>query len=520
MKHSLLKTALIALGLSSAATAATYDLPFKGESFSDSEKLYTFDHAETTSQLYAFDISSRRYNTSAKRWEGYPGNISSNSRKNADSYIYNKPVYAMRSGKVISCWRNAPNNPRPKRSGDSNTTKPWLHADYRAGLIPGGGNMLWVEHSDGTRALYAHFVPGSVSSSLCPHSASVFPKKPTGGVSYTNVPAAQQATIVKGQYLGRVGNSGNSTGPHLHVHLQDGSGAGQVIKFNRGISAPLNHNSRYGSWSRFAGATIPGGNRLVWAPRTVRSQYVRHGFGSAGYQALFTHLSDSGYKPTWLDGYSVNDKVYYNMVWKPANISWRSYHGRTSSSYQSAFNSATAAGYVPVHVDSHLTSSGPRFSVIFEKKSKQFLARHNVSYSSHMAAMNQAKSLGLSPVSVSVVNDNNQLRYTTLYDKTYRGPWTIKSQLTSAGYQSQYTSQAADGKRPTYLNSYVRNGNVYYTAVFAKYPTRKTIGRHGATGSAFQSYFNTYTAQNYMTDIVAGIDGYSAHRFAGIWTKP
>ncbi len=511
---------LAIVGFVSSASAALHNMPFKGENFSDHEKLYTRDHAVTTSQKHGYDISARRYDFNNERWTSVNGTVDSYNANptNNKKVVYNKKIYAMRGGKVIGCWRNAPENPRPKLSGDSSVTKPWLHSKFKQGYIPGGGNMLWIEHSDGTRMLYAHMRPGTISSNLCPHNEQYYPSL-NSRVSYTDVPESQQVDIKKGQYLGRVGNTGNSTGPHLHIHLQNSSGVGQKISFSRGISSPISDNNPYGTWTRFAGSTIPSGSRLLWAPRTVGSQYVRHGFGSAGFQAMFTHLADSGFKMSWLDGYSVQEKVFYNMVWKPANIQWKAYAGRTSGNYQTVFNQAISDGYVPVHVDSHSTKYGPRFSAIFEKKNLATLAKHNVSYATHINAMNQAKSLGMSPVSVSVVSSGGERKYTTLYHKKSIGPWTISSQLTSPQYQNKVTEQKALGKRPVYLNAYVHNGVVNYTAIFAKYPSATWQARHGATSAAFQNYFNTYTAQGFKTDVVAGIDDYSVHRFGGIWSK-
>jgi WD40 repeat protein len=59
----------------------------------------------------------------------------------------------------------------------------------------GGGNSLVILHGN-CRVLYAHFKDGTVD-----------PK-----VAYPGAPVAA------GQFLGRMGNSGSSSGPHLHIH--------------------------------------------------------------------------------------------------------------------------------------------------------------------------------------------------------------------------------------------------------------------------------------------------------------
>lgn len=60
-----------------------------------------------------------------------------------------------------------------------------------------GWNAVYVTHSDGSYAWYGHLKSGSLTS------------KPVG------------STVAIGEYLGVVGSSGNSTGPHLHFETYD-----------------------------------------------------------------------------------------------------------------------------------------------------------------------------------------------------------------------------------------------------------------------------------------------------------
>lgn len=70
------------------------------------------------------------------------------------------------------------------RSCDFNTTTPW--------------NAVYVQHSDGSVALYGHMKNGSTTS------------KNVGDM------------VAEGEYLGIVGSSGVSTGPHLHFEVYEG----------------------------------------------------------------------------------------------------------------------------------------------------------------------------------------------------------------------------------------------------------------------------------------------------------
>ena len=78
------------------------------------------------------------------------------------------------------------------------------------------GNYVAIE-SDGATIYLAHLMKGS----LCVKSGE---------------------HICKGQMLGRVGNSGNTTEPHLHIHAEEGSYPGH---FSGKRSIPMRFNGRF-----------------------------------------------------------------------------------------------------------------------------------------------------------------------------------------------------------------------------------------------------------------------------------
>ncbi|WP_210330442.1 hypothetical protein [Aliikangiella sp. G2MR2-5] len=564
MNYSILKccaklvsgTAL-AISAFSAQADYLYDFPFKGQNFSDYEKLYTFKHADSTSQKHGFDISGKRFNFGTGKWTSLKGNVDED--KNENRVIYEKSIYAMRSGTVVGCWRSAPENPRVKNGSDylkdeqgeyilddegnkiSSPERLWIHPrlrDVANRTIPKAGNHLLIKHADNSYALYAHMVPGSIPYKFCPRTESNYDELGLSSIPGSDYPditgisptRSYTLTVNKGDKIGEVGNSGNSTGPHLHVHVAEGEVGGNTgipIKFRRGIAAKYESSKKHPSWVSFAGKEVKTSwsgtdstATLIWPARSLGSQYVRHGFNSDGYSGLFKHLVDSGFKIDWFDGFTVGNTTRYNMIWKPVNIGWRHYSRKTSSGYQSVFNKAVDDGYVPTHVESYNTPYGVRYSAIFEKKSTGFLARHNISYNEHMNTYNQAKNLGMSPTSISVVSVNGERRYTVLYQKRNIGSWSIRSQMTSSQYNTTFADMKANNKFPVYLNSYVHNGTVYYTAVFASKPESNYVGaKHGLTASGFQSYFNYYSGYGYLTKLITGIDGYNYTHYAGVWRK-
>lgn len=72
--------------------------------------------------------------------------------------------------------------------------------DRNCGFGSGNWNAVYVRHADNSVAWYGHMKNGSLTA------------KPVG------------ATVAAGEYLGVVGSSGNSTGPHLHFEIYSATG--------------------------------------------------------------------------------------------------------------------------------------------------------------------------------------------------------------------------------------------------------------------------------------------------------
>jgi hypothetical protein len=99
---------------------------------------------------------------------------------NEQYYCFGMPVYAPAAGTVLRAENGVEDNLPGRANPDQ--------------LL---GNYVVIEHAEGEYSLLAHLKKGSL---------------------LVNV----GEKVKRGQIVGQVGNSGNSTGPHLHYQLQDG----------------------------------------------------------------------------------------------------------------------------------------------------------------------------------------------------------------------------------------------------------------------------------------------------------
>jgi murein DD-endopeptidase MepM/ murein hydrolase activator NlpD len=76
------------------------------------------------------------------------------------------------------------------------------------------GNSLWIQHQDGTVGTYSHM--------------------PLGGIG-----PALDDVVRRGEFIGIVGTTGNSSGPHLHWESRESLQGGSRLELFQAMSSPL-----------------------------------------------------------------------------------------------------------------------------------------------------------------------------------------------------------------------------------------------------------------------------------------
>jgi hypothetical protein len=130
-----------------------------------------------------------------------------------DYYAYNLPVLAPAAGAVVEAFDGDPDMPPGKLGG---------------GTTPSGNHVV-IEVAPGEFLWLCHLRPGSLL-------------------------VRKGDRVTEGQPLGRVGNSGNTSEPHVHAHLQDSTD--DVI--GEGIPLEFHHYKTAGG--RFVARGIPTGH--------------------------------------------------------------------------------------------------------------------------------------------------------------------------------------------------------------------------------------------------------------------
>ena len=152
-------------------------LPFEGIWYVAAEHGFLDPHKRFLAEAYAYDFLQIGPNGRSYQREG---------AQNSDYFAYGKKVLAAQAGTVVYVRTDITDN----EPGDPNLNTP-------------GGNVVIIDHGGGHFGYYAHLKPRTISVKV--------------------------GTKVKaGDPLGEVGNSGDSTEPHLHFHVMNAANPDQA----------------------------------------------------------------------------------------------------------------------------------------------------------------------------------------------------------------------------------------------------------------------------------------------------
>ncbi|MEZ4587109.1 MAG: M23 family metallopeptidase [Gemmatimonadales bacterium] len=209
------------LRLAGPASGAVLDFPLRGLWYVYAGPDMHAHHRWAAAQEFAFDLvvlgpDGRTY--------------SGDGRRSSDYHAYGRPVLAAGDGEVAEVATSAVEDEgRFRQEGESADDFRQRSARAETALLQSdkkaaAGNYVIIRHEDGLYSGYMHLQGGSVT-------------------------VAKGDRVSRGQMIGRVGQTGNSTEPHLHFHVTDAPdplyARGIPVRFRDAEAVPSGYTDRF-----------------------------------------------------------------------------------------------------------------------------------------------------------------------------------------------------------------------------------------------------------------------------------
>lgn len=197
-------------------TETTFRLPFDDlwyTGWGGADRLHNY-HVDAPQQRHAYDFVV---------WQG-GSTFAGEGTANEDYYAYGQSVLAPTAGTVVTVVNDLPES------------QPQIETDAQNPA----GNHVVIQTAESEYLYLAHMQPDSII-------------------------VAAGDTVEAGQVVGLVGNSGNTSEPHLHIHLQDQpemfetDESGQIIGLTDAIGLPLAFSNYLANGERVESGTPIGG---------------------------------------------------------------------------------------------------------------------------------------------------------------------------------------------------------------------------------------------------------------------
>ena len=235
---------------------------------------------------------------------------------------------------------------------------------------------------------------------------------------------------------------------------------------------------------------------------------------------MFDHASGSGYRPVWIDGFEVGGRLYFNVLFRPADESWAAFHNLTGEAYQDQFARMKAQGRRLVFVDSYRVGSSLRYAAVFAAdKGPAVAAYHGLPQAQHQQRIDEWTKDGWRPKEISVVSLNGQRYYTARYERGGTGSYMARSTVRTSDYQALVNENVKANRRPVYLDAYEHNGEQFFSVIFESLSAPGYSASHGLTGSGYQQAWSAARKSGLRTRAVVGYSAGNSARYAAIWTK-
>lgn len=251
-------------------------------------------------------------------------------------------------------------------------------------------------------------------------------------------------------------------------------------------------------------------------------EYARHGVPANEYKQVFDEAAQSGYRLEWIDGYTDDGKAHFNVIFRTdeQGIDWKNHGSMTGTTYQQNFDKYRGEGFSLEHVDSYVVGDNVLYAAIWRKSSGAVTAYHGRTAEEHQESFDSLKSEGWKPKVISVASVGGKLRYTALYTKQTIGNFEARSFLTPDEYQTKFDENKASGRHLYYLNSYLHEGKLRFSAIWAEKPeVSGLIARHGLTAEQFLTNWEDALSAGFRTRAITGCEEGGKVRYAVYWTK-
>jgi len=198
---------------------------------------------------------------------------------------------------------------------------------------------------------------------------------------------------------------------------------------------------------------------------------------------------------------------------------WSTRHNMSPAAYQAFFTESTGKGMRPVCISGYTVNGSERYVALFEKKAgPAWVAKHGLSSAAYQTNFTSLSRQGYQVSFISGYEVGGQIKYAAIWEKKSTA-YVARHGQTAAEFQKEFNTQTGNGYRLIFLTCYEAGNKAYYASIFEKSAGPAYLAYFGIDAADYQQKFSTYASQGYRLKMVNGCNVGGKDHYAAIWEK-
>lgn len=158
----------------------------------------------------------------------------------------------------------------------------------------------------------------------------------------------------------------------------------------------------------------------IWQKVSGPALIARHNLTSAQYQQIYDQYVPQGYRARIISAYTVNGTPYFAGIWeKTGGVAWQAKHNLDFQGYQNFFVQMSEQGYKPTSIAGYTDHGQARYAALFEKVATPgWAARHGIPGNFYQYEFDNYYYQGYTPRLLAGYNINNDVQFAGVWDNT------------------------------------------------------------------------------------------------------
>ncbi|MBD1847715.1 serine hydrolase [Cyanobacteria bacterium FACHB-63] len=248
------------------------------------------------------------------------------------------------------------------------------------------------------------------------------------------------------------------------------------------------------------------------------------GYDSKEFNEYFNKQKAEGFRVVDLEVDEINGKANYSAIFQKNTDqrAWASLRDLSDEEFSQRWNEFKDKGYRLIDQEAYTLNGKRLYAGVWEenKGNLGWVSYRNVDGEEFGKRFKQYSDQGFRMIDTEAYSSGGKTLYSAIWIKnTDNVNWVALRDMSGSAYAERFKSLSEQGYRQLDFESYVRDGEQQYAAIWVKNNGGAWVSRHNMTATQYANLWKTYADEGYRLVDFEAYETPQGTRYAGIWRQ-